>query len=105
LKDKNWIAQMNKEFEQRRNQLWEGLRVCDKLEPLKSEGTFYMFCDIRKTGLCSLEFSSRLLEKQLVSTIPADAFGAQGFIRLSFATSQKDIAKGIERIKLYLKQL
>lgn len=105
FKNNNWSKQMNKEFEKRRDLLWQGLSTCDKLEPIKSEGTFYMLCDIRKAGLSSLEFSSQLLEKQLVSTIPADAFDAEGFIRLSFATSTQDIIKGIERIKLFLKEL
>lgn len=105
LRNKEWTLDMCKEFEKRRDLLWQGLNALSKMGPVKSEGTFYMLCDIRQTRLSSLEFSSRLLEKHLVSTIPADAFGAEGFVRLSFAASQEEIRKGIERIGLFLKQL
>jgi aspartate aminotransferase len=64
-----------------------------------------MFCDISATGLTSLDFSSKLLEKTLVSTIPADGFGAEGYVRFSFATSIADIEKGIDRIKQFVKEL
>jgi aspartate/methionine/tyrosine aminotransferase len=105
LRNKEWALQMNKEFEKRRNLLWDGLSGLEKFKPIKSQGTFYMFCDVRQSGLTSIEFSSKLLEKYLVSTIPADSFGAEGFIRLSFAASQEEIIKGIERIRLFLKHL
>jgi aspartate aminotransferase len=57
-----------------------------------------MFSDIRETGLNSLDFCSRLLEEELVSCIPASAFGKEGFIRISFSTSLEQIKKGIDRI-------
>jgi len=102
FRNRQWADDMVKEFEKRRNILFNGLSHLKKITPLKPEGTFYMFCDIKKTGLSSLEFSSRLLDEQLVSVIPADSFGAEGFARLSFATSMPNIEKGIERIKKFL---
>ncbi len=93
------------EFEKRRNLLYEGLSSCPEFTPLKPEGTFYLFCNITKTGLSSEEFTSQLLEKSLVSCIPADSFGAPGFLRLSFSTEISQIAKGIERIKKFLKEI
>ncbi|MEI8350365.1 MAG: pyridoxal phosphate-dependent aminotransferase [Candidatus Omnitrophota bacterium] len=105
LQNTAWPQQMRKEFENRRNLLYNGLGQLKAIQPIKTEGTFYMFCDIRKSGLTSADFSSRLLEKHLVSTIPADSFGAEGFIRLSFATSTEDIKKGIERIKTFAQSI
>lgn len=105
IQDKAWPVAMKKEFENRRNMLYDGLKGFKKCKPLKPNGTFYMFCDIRKSGLNSLEFSSQLLDKYLVSTIPAMSFGAEGFVRLSFATSSEDINKGIGRIKSFLEGL
>lgn len=102
LEHSEWQEEMKAEFEKRRNLLWQGLNSCGKIKPLKSEGTFYMFCDISRTGLTAMDFCSQLLEEQLVSCIPAESFGAEGFIRISFATSPEDICKGIERIKLFL---
>lgn len=105
LENKDWPETIKKDFQERRNLLWDGLAECEKIIPVKSQGTFYMFCDIRNTGLSSLEFCSQLLEKYLVSSIPANAFGAEGFIRLSFATSSPSIEKGVDRIKTFLKRL
>ena len=106
LTDKSWQEAMCKEFEKRRNLLFEGLSACGKkLVPLKPQGAFYMFCDIRKAGLKSDQFCAQLLEKRLVSCIPADSFGAEGYIRLSFATSIADIEKGVARIKSFLGEL
>jgi len=105
LGNKQWRLKACQEFEKRRNLLYSGLAGLGKISPFKSQGTFYMFCDIRGTKLSSMEFSSALLEKYLVSCIPADAFGAEGFVRMSFATSSEQIKKGIERIKKFLKEL
>jgi len=103
LKDNSWQTHMTKEFEKRRDVLFAALQKCaPKLIPIKPEGSFYMFCDIRKTGLKSDEFCSKLLEKYLVSVIPADAFGAEGYIRISFSASIADIEKGAARIKQFL---
>jgi len=105
IEDKKWPQTMREEFENRRNLLFSGLVPLKKIKPFKPSGTFYMFCDIKKSGLSSVEFSSRLLDEHLVSTIPADSFGAEGFIRLSFATSTQDIEKGIARIKSFISSL
>lgn len=102
---RGWEEKIRKEFQYRRDILWEGLNKSSELTPIRSQGTFYMFCDISKTGLSSFDFASRLLEKQLVSVIPGDAFGAEGFVRFSFATSQEQIHKGIERIRDFLQEL
>jgi len=106
LTDKSWQEAMRKEFEKRRNFLFKGLSACgEKLTPFNPQGAFYMFCDIRKTGLKSGQFCAQLLEKYLVSCIPADSFGAEGYIRLSFATSMEDIEKGVTRIRKFLGEL
>jgi aspartate aminotransferase len=105
LKNKEWYNKIKEEFEKRRNFLWEGLSSLDGIEPIKPQGTFYLFCDIRKTNLNSFEFASQLLEKYLVSCIPADSFGAEGFIRISFSTSFQQIEKGLERIRRFLKEI
>ncbi|UCD16080.1 MAG: pyridoxal phosphate-dependent aminotransferase [Candidatus Omnitrophota bacterium] len=105
LGDKEWQEVIKKEFQQRWDILWQGLSSCPKLKPIKSQGTFYMFCDISQTHLTSEDFASRLLEEHLVSCIPAESFGAPGFLRLSFATSVENIKKGIDRIKKFISQL
>jgi len=105
LEDKQWPKKVKQIFEERRNILWEGLNSYAELKPVKPQGTFYLFCDIRPSGLGSFDFASKLLEKYLVSCIPADPFGSPGFLRISFATSKEQIEKGIERIGQFLKEL
>ncbi len=100
-----WQDEIRSKFQKRRDVLWEGLSGFSELEPLKPQGTFYMFCDIRGTGMKSFDFSTKLLEEALISCIPADAFGQEGYVRLSFSTSLEQIAKGIERIGKFLKEL
>jgi aspartate aminotransferase len=102
LSNRSWQRDMLKEFTARRDLLWKGLSSIPKIKPYKSQGTFYMFCDIRASGMTSMDFAANLLEKELVSLVPADDFGAPGFVRISFATSQADITKGLTRLKSFL---
>ncbi|MFO8053030.1 MAG: pyridoxal phosphate-dependent aminotransferase [Candidatus Omnitrophota bacterium] len=105
LGDRKWQDQIGLKFEKRRDLLYKGLNGTPKIKPFKPEGTFYMFCDIRETGLTSFDFCSRLLEEELVSCIPADSFGKEGFIRISFSASLEQIRKGLERINNFVKKL
>jgi len=52
---KAWIVKLQTTFQERRDLLWEGLTGFDALGPIKPEGTFYMFCDITKTGFSAME--------------------------------------------------
>ncbi|MBU1997930.1 MAG: aspartate aminotransferase, partial [Candidatus Omnitrophica bacterium] len=63
---------------------------------------FYIFCDISKSKMDSGTFSSRLLDETLVAVIPGESFGRDDYIRMSFATSSKDIEEGINRIENWL---
>ncbi|MCK4519991.1 MAG: pyridoxal phosphate-dependent aminotransferase [Candidatus Omnitrophica bacterium] len=98
-----WQKDLRTKFQERRNILWKGLSSLSELNPIKPQGTFYMFCDIRGTGMSSFDFSTKLLEKFFVSCIPADVFGEEGYVRFSFATSLEQISKGIVRIGDFLK--
>lgn len=105
LGGREWQKDLRIKFQERRNVLLKGLSAFSELKPIKSQGTFYMFCDIRGTGMGSLDFSTKLLEKFFVSCIPANAFGEEGYVRFSFATSLEQINKGIDRIRSFLKEL
>jgi aspartate aminotransferase len=105
LEHPEWIEKIRREFEERRDLIFEGLSNCEKIKPLKPQGTFYLFCDITDTGFNSFDFCSQLLEKYLVSCIPGEPFGQDNFIRISFSTSKEQIKKGIERIREFLKNI
>ena len=69
-----------------------------EFECLRSQGAFYLFPKISSFGLSSEEFSSKLLEQEKVAVVSGHAFGADGYIRLSYATSDEIIQKGLERL-------
>jgi len=71
------------------------------------QGAFYLFPDIRKTGLASREFSMKLLEQQKVAVVPGEAFGPSGagFVRCSYATAMPQLEVAVERIEAFLKTL
>ena len=68
------------------------------------EGAFYMFPDIRPTGMTSEEFATSLLEKEHVVVVPGTAFGesGDGFVRISYAYSLDALKEAIKRIERYL---
>lgn len=105
LGNKDWQEEIRNKFQKRRDAIWEGLSAFPELKPIKPQGTFYLFCDVRGNGLGSFDFSTRLLENFLTSCIPADPFGQEGYLRFSFSTSLEQIAKGVQRIGEFLATL
>lgn len=71
------------------------------------EGAFYVFADIRPTGLSSMEFARELLLKKNVAAVPGNAFGecGEGFIRCSYATSMEGIREAMKRTAEFVKEL
>lgn len=99
------VEQMRQAFDERRKVILERIRSIDPLSCPTPQGAFYVFVDISKTGLTSLEFCDRLLEQQQVAVIPGIAFGADRCIRLSYATDLTSIEKGLDRIKKFINSL
>ena len=64
------------------------------------EGAFYMFPDIRPTGMTSEDFATELIQKYNVAVVPGSCFGdaGQGFIRCCYATDINKIKIAMERI-------
>ena len=80
----------------------EALARIPKLDVRPPDGAFYYFVDVSAYGNSS-EIAERLLERGVV-TIPGEAFGdnGAGFIRLSFAASERDIREGVGRLAALL---
>ena len=104
-KAKAALAEMQVAFDRRRLMLWEGLNAIPGLSCYRSQGAFYLFPNIRKFGLSSSDFAARLLEEELVAVVPGSAFGSEGYIRLSYATSDEVIRKGLERLARFCGKL
>ena len=97
---------MREEYDRRRRYLVENLNRIG-LTCFEPKGAFYVFPDIRSTGLSSDEFCERFLREQKVAVIPGSAFGpgGEGFVRACYAASMKDIAEAIRRLEIFLKHL
>ncbi len=70
------------------------------LPSVRPDGAFYLFVDVRGTGLSSREFARQLLEEEKVAVVPGDAFGpgGEGFVRCSYATSLERLEAAADRI-------
>ncbi|HEY9670353.1 MAG TPA: pyridoxal phosphate-dependent aminotransferase [Waterburya sp.] len=98
------VEEMCQAFAKRREVMLERLNAIPGLTCPKPDGAFYMFPDISKTGMKSLEFCDALLESQQVAVIPGIAFGADECIRLSYATDMASIEKGMERLEKFVRE-
>ena len=91
-------------FRKRRDYVYQ--RLIDMgLDVEKPEGAFYMFVDIRKFGMDSNTFCTRMLKEGLVGVIPGIHFGTEGFIRLSYCYSDADLKEGLDRIEKFIQSL
>ena len=100
------IEHMREEYDRRRRYLVENLNRIG-LSCFEPKGAFYVFPDIRSTGLTSEEFCERFLLEEKVAVIPGSAFGpgGEGFVRACYAASMKDIAESIARMDNFLTHL
>lgn len=98
------VEEMRQAFAKRRELMFERLNAIPGLICPKPDGAFYMFPDISKTGLKSMEFCNALLESQQVAVIPGIAFGADECIRLSYATDVASIEKGMDRLEKFVRE-
>lgn len=103
--DENFSEKMRLEFQRRRDYALARLIKMKKINFVKPQGAFYIFCDIAKTKLDSLTFASRLLEEEKVAVIPGKGFGRDDYIRISFATSLEEIEKGMDRLEKWLTKI
>jgi aspartate aminotransferase len=86
-------------LENNRNVMLRHLEAFAGVKVTKPDGTFYCFCDFSAYDKNSARLSNFLLDKVQVVTVPGIEFGREGYLRLSFCGSIKDITEGIERMK------
>jgi len=85
-------------YQKRRDLFISLLKTVPSFKPFKPAGAFYLFVDIRATGLSSFEVTKKLLEEAHVAVIPCEPFGSPYHIRMSYATSEKDIEVAVKRM-------
>lgn len=71
----------------------------------KPEGAFYVFVDIRKFGLSSDAFCTRLIREGRLAAVPGSCFGVEGYLRLSYCYSDEELKKGLDRLEAFIQTL
>ena len=101
--DQRCVREMRMEFEKRRDFMISRITGMQKISCSKPEGAFYVLCDISKLKIPSVTVAIRLLEEAKVAVIPGEPFGNDSAVRLSFATSMKEINKGLDRLEGWIR--
>jgi aspartate aminotransferase len=103
--DQTVVAHFRESFEGRRDLMLEGLQDVRGFDPFKPMGAFYLFVDVSRLynqidGVSgSVGFCEYLLDQFQIACVPGSAFGADRYIRFSFATDEASIKEAIERLK------
>ncbi len=112
--DQSCVEEMREHFQRRRDLMVDRINSIEGISCLKPEGAFYVMMNIRSligrrfNGRVledSMDFAELLLAEKHVAVVPGVAFEAEGFCRLSYATSEDRIEEGLNRIEAFIKGL
>jgi aspartate/methionine/tyrosine aminotransferase len=104
------LTAMQAAFSARRDLMYSMLGEIPGVKAIAPEGAFYAFPDVRdmlgrdlrgRSAATDMELAAMLLEEIKIAVVPGEAFGAPGYVRLSFALGDDDIREGLERWKAY----
>jgi aminotransferase len=100
------FEEMRVSYEERRNVIVKRLNAMG-LPTFMPGGAFYVFPDIRSTGLTSKQFAIRLLKAKSVAVVPGPPFGAvgEGFVRCCYATAPELINKAMDKMEEFLAEV
>ena len=100
------VQHMRESYDQRRRYLMHALEEMG-LECFEPQGAFYMFPSIKRFGMTSDEFATRLLREEKVAVVPGTAFGdsGEGYLRISYAYSLKSLKEALGRIERFVNRL
>ncbi|MDO5418363.1 MAG: aminotransferase class I/II-fold pyridoxal phosphate-dependent enzyme [Lachnospiraceae bacterium] len=100
------VEMMRESYNQRRRYLMHAFKEMG-LECFEPYGAFYTFPSIKRFGMTSDEFATRLLREEKVAVVPGTAFGdcGEGYLRISYAYSLESLKKALERIGRFVKKL
>ena len=100
------VRTMRESYNQRRRYLMNAFEEMG-LDCFEPHGAFYMFPSIKRFGMTSDEFATRLLKEEKVAVVPGTAFGdsGEGFLRISYAYSLEDLKRALARIENFIKRL
>jgi aspartate/methionine/tyrosine aminotransferase len=95
------VEKMVAEFRRRRDRIVDGLNAIDGISCVKPKGAFYVFPNVRGTGLKAAQLQTRLLEEAGVASLAGTSFGpeGEGYLRFSYANSLANIERALEKIE------
>jgi aspartate/methionine/tyrosine aminotransferase len=109
------VDEMKVAFDRRRKAIVSGLNAIDGVECPTPKGAFYVYADVRgllgkefptaagtATPSTSAELAALILDEVEVAVVPGEAFGPSGFLRLSYALGDEDLATGVARLQDFL---
>jgi aspartate aminotransferase len=104
------LKEMLREYSARRAFVLQALKKIPNVSCVPPQGAFYVFPNISsycQNGLIksSIDFARYLLEEAHVAVVPGVAFGMEGFVRISYATSMSQLEEGFKRIHAALERL
>ena len=102
----NDVQMMREAYDQRRRFVLHAFKEMG-LDCFEPEGAFYAFPSIKRFGMASDEFATRFLREEKVAVVPGTAFGAsgEGFLRVSYAYSLKNLKEALGRMANFVKRL
>jgi len=105
--DQSRTINMYKEYNERRELIVDGLNSITSISCVKPSGAFYVFPNIKNTGMTSIEFANYILDDANVAVLPGTNFGehGEGYVRLCYATTKEKINEAIKRIDLSMRKL
>lgn len=100
------VEMMRESYDQRRRFVLHAFEEMG-LECFEPHGAFYTFPSIKRLGMTSDEFANRLLREEKVAVVPGTAFGAcgEGYLRVSYAYSLKNLKEALGRMARFVKRL
>ena len=94
---------MRQIYEKRRNYVCRRLDAMGLAYP-KPEGAFYVFADISRFGIPSWTFCERMIREAGLAAVPGTCFGTEGYIRLSYCYSDRELEESLDRLEGFLKR-
>ena len=100
------VQMMRESYDQRRRFLMNAFKEMG-LECFEPNGAFYAFPSIKRFGMTSDEFATKLLQEEKVAVVPGTAFGdcGEGYLRVSYAYSLKSLKEALGRMECFVKRL
>ncbi len=109
--DQSSVEDQREILQRRRDLIYNALVKIDGIDFIEPHGAFYFFINIKnfigKTSLFnnSRDFCLELLEKENVGTVPGSVFGMEGYLRISYATSDEQLSEAMKRLEKFVKNI